>query len=61
MPYHASAPIPFTGLPVIAGDATLDHFVAPLMRAQLGLSITDNLGRGLSAYSGIQGRLGHPL
>ena len=26
-----AAPIPFAGLPVVAGDAALDHFVAPMV------------------------------
>src|SRR5215468_1174832 len=29
--YRRLAPFPFAGVPIVAGDAALDHFVAPLV------------------------------
>src|SRR5262249_31272284 len=29
--YRRVAPFPFAGVPIVAGDAALDHFVAPLV------------------------------
>ena len=32
--FRRLSPFPFAGVPVVAGDVTLDHFVAPLIARQ---------------------------